>query len=749
MYRTEAAPFWQTRPLAALAVGFGIGARIGLEANLAWGWGWIPCLAVLLGAGFFCLRKRFYWGLWIAVCLAALIWGSVYAHPDRPPEGNYSIAMTIDGDVRLREDGQVSAYVKDVTLNGEKAGRAYWSCYLKKGERPWKMDDGDRVTFTGSVYHPDGRVNPYGFDFEEFLLIKGSTFGLYGRDNLQVERRSPLTAYHLRKTLGEALEQVMPGSSGLARALLLGDRSGMEEDDRAAFQELGVAHVLAVSGLHVSFIFGFLLLILGRCGLRLRSFLTVTLVIFYAWLTGFSPSIARALILCLMTVGARLVWRAADPLTNLALAFMALIALNPMNLLNAGFIMSFSAVLGILLVKDPIARWLGFLPEWLRQALAVSLAAHLGVAVPVMACYQQLPLAGIALNLLVIPATGLLMGFYAVTLLLSWTPLGAPVGQGVSWLTQMYLNAMGVCRQLPLAQIATGTPGWPVWIGALILLVSLSAYVILRRRVRLVWAAVGIALCCLGWPLREMPATYVQFSLGQADGAAVMRGNQTLLIDTGESAGDQADYLRAMNRQVDALFISHLHMDHAGGLEDLIKEEIPIGACYIAQGAKTADVEPQALELLERLAGKGVPVIELIPGEKLTFGGITVQVLDHGVASVSEANENSLPLLIELNGKRLLTAGDLPGKMENEIAVAADVLKVSHHGGAKSTGKAFLEKVRPKIALVSCESDGKLPNPQTLKRLEAAGTAVYRTDERGAITLTFEDGAIRVRTFLP
>ena len=178
--------------------------------------------------------------------------------------------MTIDGDVRLREDGQVSAYVKDVTLNGEKAGRAYWSCYLKKGERPWKMDDGDRVTFTGSVYHPGGRVNPYGFDFEEFLLIKGSTFGLYGRDNLQVERRSPLTAYHLRKTLGEALEQVMPGSSGLARALLLGDRSGMEEDDRAAFQELGVAHVLAVSGLHVSFIFGFLLLILGRCGLRLR-----------------------------------------------------------------------------------------------------------------------------------------------------------------------------------------------------------------------------------------------------------------------------------------------------------------------------------------------------------------------------------------------------------------------------------------------------------------------------------------------
>ena len=181
-----------TRPLTALAVGLGVGARIGIETYIPWGIGWIPCLMTLLVVGFFCLRKNRYWGLWAAVCVAAFVWGSVCAHPQRPPEGRYEIAMTVDGDVRIREDGQVSAYVRDVTLDGQPVGRGYWSCYLKWNETPWPMDDGDRVTFEGSVYHPSGQENPHGFDFERFLLTKNTAIGLYGRDNLKVEARAPL-----------------------------------------------------------------------------------------------------------------------------------------------------------------------------------------------------------------------------------------------------------------------------------------------------------------------------------------------------------------------------------------------------------------------------------------------------------------------------------------------------------------------------------------------------------------------------
>jgi len=318
-------------------------------------------------------------------------------------------------------------------------------------------------------------------------------------------------------------------------------------------------------------------------------------------------------------------------------------------------------------------------------------------------------------------------------------------------MTRLYLEGMGYLSRMPFGQIATGTPGWSVWAGALILLVSLSAYVVWRRRYRVLWAAVGLALCLMGFPPRLMPATYVQFSVGQADAAAVMMGDKTLLIDTGENASDAADYLRAMNRRVDALFLSHLHMDHAGGLKDLLAEEMPIGVCYIEKGARQARVEREALALLDELAGKGTPVIELIPGEKLTFGDISVRVLGGETAQVKpeNVNETSMALLIEMNGKRILTAGDLPGKMEEVIAVPAHVLKVSHHGSAGSTSQRFLETVQPQIALISCEENSSLPNKRTLNRLEKSGAAVYRTDQKGAITLIVNDKGIAVQPFFP
>ena len=509
--------------------------------------------------------------------------------------------------------------------------------------------------------------------------------------------------------------------------------------------------MLAVSGLHVGFIYAFVMWMLGRCSLRVKSLLTAALLILYAWLTGFSPSIARALILCLMSIMARLCWRASDPMTNLAVAFMLLVGANPMNLVNDGFIMSFTAVLGILLLAAPIARQLGFLPRWLRQSLSVSLAAQMGVAVPVMACYQELPVLGILWNLWVIPATGLLMGLYVLVFLLCWTPLGSLAGGAAAWVTRWYLKGMALAAQIPFSAISTGTPGWPVWVGALVLLVSLSSYAVLRKRYRALWAATGLLLCYLGWPQGQMPPTYIQFSVGQADAAAVMMAGETLLVDTGEDGSDLADYLRAMNRDVDALFLSHLHMDHAGGLAELMENEIKIGACYIAKDARRADVEEEALILVDHLAGMGTPIIELIPGETLNFGEITVDVLGKGraVAEKQEANETSLALLIEMGGKRILTAGDLPGTMEGDIAIAADVLKVSHHGGANSTGEAFLNIVQPQIGLICCDSGKSLPSSKTLQRLEKAGVRVYRTDESGAVTLAFEKDQINVQPFLP
>lgn len=748
--QAKPAAFWKTRPLAALAAAWGLGARLGLEALLPrWGWIAFSALLILLLVCFFVLKSRCFACVAMAVALGGCLWGSICAHPQRPAEGSYAVSAVIDGEVRLREDGQVSCYVKEVTLDGRRAGRAYWSFYRKKGETI-SLDDGDRVIFTGRVYHPGERENPYGFDFEEMLLTRGIVIGLYGREGLLAQPCIPLNAYRLRSCLAAALERRMPGESGLARALLLGDRAGLGEDDRAAFRALGVAHVLAVSGLHVGFIYAFAMGLLRPLSLRWKSLLAGVLLLAYGWLTGFSPATVRALTFCLMALAARMLWRGPDPLTCLGAAFLLLTAANPMNLVSPGFILSFTAVLGIVLLAESIERRLGFLPRWLRRSLAVSLAAQGGVAVPVMACYQQLPLLSLGLNLLVIPATGVLMGLYLAVLLLSATPLGPLAGQGAAWLTRLYLGGLGAMAELPFASVNTGMPGWAVWLGALIVLVSLSPYVLLRGRRRAAAAALGLALCFFTWPPQSLPPTYLQFSLGQADGAAVMLGAHTAVIDTGEQGGDMAAYLKAMNRRIDALFLTHLHLDHAGGLAQLMASGVEIGACYISRGAYRADVNQQALSLLEALEGMGVPLIELSAGDQLAVGGIGFRVLAPAQAAApgQEANSTSLCLAISLGGATVLTTGDMPGKLEGEAALPADVLKVAHHGAARSTGADFLSAVKPRIALIPCGAGGSLPNAKTLLRLEAAGAQVYRTDETGAVTLTWGPQGLQVETFL-
>ena len=247
-----------------------------------------------------------------------------------------------------------------------------------------------------------------------------------------------------------------------------------------------------------------------------------------------------------------------------------------------------------------------------------------------------------------------------------------------------------------------------------------------------------------------MPPTYIQFSLGQEDGAILMEENYTLLVDAGESGSDMADYLRAMNRDVDALFISHLHMDHMGGVEDLLAEEIPIGACYISHSAREAEISPIAMELLDRLAGLGVPIIELTPGENLNVGPVEIQVLapDRTDKPVKDANATSLCLLVDLAGAKILTMGDMPAKAGDAAAVRADVLKVAHHGGSSYTSEAFLHEVQPAMALISCAEGKSLPHAETLARLEAVGAEVYRTDEQGAITLTVTPEGIAVKPYL-
>ena len=244
---------------------------------------------------------------------------------------------------------------------------------------------------------------------------------------------------------------------------------------------------------------------------------------------------------------------------------------------------------------------------------------------------------------------------------------------------------------------------------------------------------------------------YIQLAVGQADCALLLDGEQTILIDAGRDGESALDYLLAEGRDVDALFITHLHLDHIGGVAELLDAGVQIGQVYLPLNAARQQADPDALKLLERLEAAGIPVMELARGDEMRYNTTSISVLwpvrEH-IRSGQDPNELPLVLSIGFGPYTLLSTSDLSGAYERYAAAPADVLKVAHHGSASSTGEAFLEQVGARVALVSCSSGSRyLPGEETLERLKQSGAQVLRTDACGDITLTLRGGQLCITPY--
>jgi competence protein ComEC len=212
-----------------------------------------------------------------------------------------------------------------------------------------------------------------------------------------------------------------------------------------------------------------------------------------------------------------------------------------------------------------------------------------------------------------------------------------------------------------------------------------------------------------------------------------------MVIDTGETGSEISAYLRARGRGIDALVLTHLHTDHAGGVEELLNEGISIRKAYIPEGAETALADAEGLRQLNLLRAAGVPVDVLCAGDKLQMPRCSLTVLwpqEGKVRPGQDANDSSLTGFLQMESVSLLQMGDLSGMYEKYAAPKADILKVAHHGSASSTGDDLLQASAPQMAILSCGGTGGLPSDQTLQRIKENDIPLYRMDESGAVSIT-------------
>ena len=685
--------------------------------------------------------------------------GSAAFHPSLPAEGEYLVCGVVSDEIGFGDFGQVRVSLTSVTLDGVPLrGGAYWTFY--PDEPPADLAPGKAVSVRASLYHPGGQSNPGGYDFRESLLQRGMTVCVYGGDELVISAPERFSLIGWTASVRHRLSLSLVGALGeetgsYASALLLGMRSLIPSEDRQAFSRLGIAHILSVSGFHVGILIGVLALLfrLLRLSQRVRLVLYAAVLGFYVLLCGQSQPVVRAALFLLLMTEGRILNRPRSGLHALCAVMFVMVLFSPVQVTSASFQLTFCAMFALLWFAPLAERLNPFRSRPLRavfRSLFMTFGIQLGLLFPELLFFQRLPLAGFVLNLpAMLLASALIVLFWLVLLLLPVPGLvrllSLPLSRATGWL----LGGVRSLGSMPGLTLWLHAPNWLTALGVLLLFAGCCVFVKWsrhRRALLLLAGAAALVFSLLPYPHRG--TEYIQLSAGNADAAVLYDGDRVIVIDTGEEGGPLSAWLRWNRLTPDAVILTHLHADHAGGLRSLIGEEIPVRLLYLPVGAEEQDIRSEFTEMIAELRASGTEVRYLGRGDVLPLPSGTMTVLwpEYGrVRPGQEANQYSLVTRLVLKGSSLLLTGDLTGAYEHYAAAPADILKAAHHGSSASTSAGFLSAVSPRIILLSGGRKARLAG----FRERCGDIPVFGTVESGAVTIRFTEGGFTVLPHIP
>lgn len=646
--------------------------------------------------------------------------------------------------------------------------------YVKE---PCELHIGETVLASGEINYPRKERNPGGFDAESYygaqkivgFLRKAVILKTDGKRELLMD-----SLYQARRFLCERIYKSVPEKdAGILCAMLLGDRGGLDAGVKSLYQDNGIIHILAISGLHISMIGMALYHLLRKIRLRhwLAGLFAAVLMLGYGVMTGFAYSALRAVTMFLAFLLAQATGRTYDLPTALALSATGILLFQNAAVTQAGFLLSFAAVGGVLLTKTWNVKLLK------GTALGVSLSVYL-TTIPLIAWYYyQLPLYGIFLNLLVVPLVPFIVGF---------TAAGLIAGEMVMYPAHILLTVLEqICekvRLLPFASIVVRKPQlWQLLLYYVLLLAVLfflqkAAFYRKSLKMDLIKLSIAIILVIsiFFFPQRK-PFTITFLDVGQGDGCCIENASGSVYLVDGGSSSEKnlAQYTLEpflMSKGIDTVdcwMVSHYDADHISGLLEILEGYVPgllgnnaagitIGTIVLPIREEISEQQQKICELAQK---NGIFVRFVQKGDILRENELTIRILSPQTGAAYE-NENAASMVaaVSYQGFRALLTGDVEGEAENALLsngqekenLRADVLKAAHHGSRGSSSAAFLECARPEIICVSSGEDNRYGHPHTefLERAAKTGSRIVRTDVCGAVTVTVKDGKYRVQTYL-
>lgn len=559
----------------------------------------------------------------------------------------------------------------------------------------------------------------------------------------------------LRQKILSLLDSVFPEDTvGLARALLLGDKTQLRYEDNRSFQTSGISHVIAVSGMHVAILFSFLY---PLCGKRpvIAVLIAIPILFLFSAVAGFTPSIVRACIMQSLMILALLVKREYDPPTALSFSVLALLVANPMTILNVGFQLSVACMAGIFLFYAPIRdylldkRRLGAYGNKSRKG-RVGTAIAGSIAMTLSASIFTLPLCAFHFGIVSIigPITNLFvlwlvtLSFYGIMAVCIvgaiWLPLGQITGWIFAWPMRLVSAIADAFAGAPLAAVYTDSIYVTLW---LIFTYVLLCAMYLRKgknpKPTAAAVAVGLILAILfSWGEARLDMTRVTvLNVGQGQSILLQSGNSRYLVDCGAEDGNSADvvanYLHSRGIfRLEGIILTHYDSDHAGDIADLLTQ-IEVDCLLLPD---TMDENGLRQEIEAACSDKIIWIRE-DTRVQMNPGWINLYVAENP----GNDNESSMCALFHSENCDILITGDRSTAGERALLEKAELpqlelLIAGHHGASDATGRELLLKTRPAAVAISCgESKYGHPADSVLRRLQEFGCSVYRTDQMGTI----------------
>lgn len=559
--------------------------------------------------------------------------------------------------------------------------------------------------------------------------------------------------------LSRLCDEIFPDfAAPYIKGILTGDTADLKQDG-SAYTDLrlsGMAHVVAVSGMHLSFLVSLTGIVLGRG--RRASAVGLGLIVLFVFLAGATPSVVRAGFLNGMLLLAPLLDRERDGLTSLAAALSILLLINPKAAGSLSLQLSFAAAAGLELFYPLTEKWRRrFGKRSLFGAVAGSFGCTVGASVftvPLSALYfGTVPLLSPVSNLLtlwmveIIFCGGFLLCLLALLLpaaaaLLAWVPAG------LVWICR---TVYGFVASLRGACLYTDNPA--VWLWLIFVYAIFAAFYYLRgskRRFRpLIPASLSVMALCLvllgTWLLGPRGSYAAALDVGQGSCTVLLCGGAVTVVDCGGSGADNAgdtaaNYILSRGQQdVDLLVLTHLHEDHSGGAVELMRR---IKVRCLVLPADAEDEDGVRSELLAAAEQAGTEVIEADGAFAMQVGDMQLQL--HLPQPGEKENERGLAVRADMNGKSIVITGDMD--MEGEMKLTASgyldkaaVYIVGHHGSRYSSSHYMLRVLQPETAIISVGSNSYgHPHNDTIERLMAWCNDIRRTDREGNITIRID-----------